>query len=238
MVRWLPLESNPDVMNKFVNNLGLKPSWSFVDVFGLDPELLAIIPQPACALLLLFPTSDKYQEFKKEQEDKVLKNGQEVSPNVYFMKQTIGNACGTVAIIHSIANNTDVLQLEEGFLKRFIESTKSLSPEEKGAKLESDENISEAHEACAQEGQTETPSAEDHVDLHFVAIVHKDGSLYELDGRKSFPINHGKTSKDTFLKASGFSGRNNSVFSVTTMNRREYQVFTPGICGKKAIFIF
>lgn len=36
---------------------------------------------------------------------------QEVSPNVYFMKQTIGNACGTVAIIHSIANNTDVLEL-------------------------------------------------------------------------------------------------------------------------------
>lgn len=29
---------------------------------------------------------------------------------MYFMKQTIGNACGTVAMIHSIANNTDVLQ--------------------------------------------------------------------------------------------------------------------------------
>ena len=28
---------------------------------------------------------------------------------------------------------------EEGFLKSFIESTKSLSPEEKGAKLEHDE---------------------------------------------------------------------------------------------------
>ena len=30
---------------------------------------------------------------------------------MYFMKQTIGNACGTVAIVHSIANNTDVLEL-------------------------------------------------------------------------------------------------------------------------------
>ncbi|XP_074621410.1 ubiquitin carboxyl-terminal hydrolase isozyme L3-like isoform X2 [Acropora palmata] len=200
MVRWLPLESNPDVMNKFVTNLGLKPTWSFVDVFGLDPELLAILPQPTCALLLLFPTSDKYRDFKKEQEEKVLKDGQEVSPNVFFMKQTIGNACGTIAIIHAIANNADVLDFEDGFLKTFIESTKSLSPEEKGARLEADESISVAHEASAQEGQTEAPSAEARVDLHFVAIVHKDGCLYELDGTKLFPINHGKTTQVTFLQ--------------------------------------
>ncbi|KAK2563494.1 Ubiquitin carboxyl-terminal hydrolase isozyme L3 [Acropora cervicornis] len=188
-------------MNKFVTNLGLKPTWSFVDVFGLDPELLAILPQPTCALLLLFPTSDKYRDFKKEQEEKVLKDGQEVSPNVFFMKQTIGNACGTIAIIHAIANNADVLDfdqhcpgwgegmaypiiacavMKDGFLKTFIESTKSLSPEEKGARLEADESISVAHEASAQEGQTEAPSAEARVDLHFVAIVHKDGCLYEL----------------------------------------------------------
>ena len=31
------------------------------------------------------------------------------------------------------------IHAEEGFLKNFIESTKSLSPEEKGAKLEADE---------------------------------------------------------------------------------------------------
>ena len=30
---------------------------------------------------------------------------------VFFMKQTIGNACGTIGIIHSIANNTDKIPL-------------------------------------------------------------------------------------------------------------------------------
>lgn len=34
---------------------------------------------------------------------------------------------------------------------------------------------------------------------HFIAFVHKDGNLYELDGRKEFPINHGPSSDDTFL---------------------------------------
>ena len=39
--------------------------------------------------------------------------------------------CNVSFILHNVT--------EEGFLKSFIESTKSLSPEEKGAKLEIDE---------------------------------------------------------------------------------------------------
>ena len=36
---------------------------------------------------------------------------------VFYMKQTISNACGTVALMHSIANNTDVIKLKDGALK-------------------------------------------------------------------------------------------------------------------------
>lgn len=34
---------------------------------------------------------------------------------------------------------------------------------------------------------------------HFVAFVQKEGCLYELDGRKAFPINLGPSSEETFL---------------------------------------
>ncbi|XP_053886189.1 ubiquitin carboxyl-terminal hydrolase isozyme L3-like [Malaclemys terrapin pileata] len=45
------------------------------------------------------------------------------------------------------------------------------------------------------------PSIDEKVDLHFIALVNVGGHLYELDGRKPFPINHGQTSDDTFLEA-------------------------------------
>lgn len=36
--KWLPLESNPDVLNDFSRNLGLDTKqYSFHDVYGMDP---------------------------------------------------------------------------------------------------------------------------------------------------------------------------------------------------------
>ena len=51
----------------------------------------------------------------QELEDKA--EGAESSGKVFYMKQTISNACGTVALLHSVANNTDVIELKEGALK-------------------------------------------------------------------------------------------------------------------------
>ncbi len=34
------------------------------------------------------------------------------SQAIYFLKQTVGNACGSIAVIHSIANNLEKFQLD------------------------------------------------------------------------------------------------------------------------------
>lgn len=199
-IKWLPLESNPEVMNKFIGVMGVD-NMQFSDVYGLDPELLGMVPSPCCALILLFPVSEKYEEMRKLEETKYAQNPQKIPANTYYMTQTISNACGTVAMIHCIANTMDdQLVLKEGGLKKFILSTKGLSPLEKGTKLETSEEISEAHQAAGEEGQSSVPSPEDRVDLHFVAFVRREGELIELDGRKFGPISHGPCTKETFLQ--------------------------------------
>lgn len=196
----IPLESNPDVMNKFLQKLGVSDKWSIVDVMGLDSELLAWVPRPVLAVILLFPISEAYEQHRKQQEQDILSKGQEISNNLFYMKQYVSNTCGTVAMVHSVANNTDRVELADGVMKRFLNEAKDLDAAARGKLLEINEGIINAHKELALEGQTNTPRAEDPVNHHFITFVHKDGALYELDGSKAFPVNHGPTTPDSILE--------------------------------------
>lgn len=46
---------------KFLRQLGLVPTWQFGDVYGLELEVLSLVPRPVCAVLLLFPITEKVQ---------------------------------------------------------------------------------------------------------------------------------------------------------------------------------
>uniref|UniRef100_A0A8C0U1D0 Ubiquitin carboxyl-terminal hydrolase n=1 Tax=Cyanistes caeruleus TaxID=156563 RepID=A0A8C0U1D0_CYACU len=165
----------------FLKQLGIHPDWQFVDVYGMEPELLSMVPRPVCAVLLLFPITEKYETFRTEEEERIKAKGQDVKSSVYFMKQTINNACGTIGLIHAIANNRDKMNFEtNSSLKKFLEDSLSMTPEERAKYLETYEAIRVTHESSAHEGQTEAPSIDEKVDLHFIALVNVGGHLYEL----------------------------------------------------------
>lgn len=196
----VPLESNPEVLNKFLQKLGVPATWNIVDVMSLDPDMLSFVPRPVLAVMLLFPTSESYEQHKKKEEANILSEGQEVSKKIFYIKQNISNACGTVALVHSVANNVDKIQLSDGHMKKFIDEASALDAVGRGSLLDISEGIISAHKELAQEGQTNTPRAEDPVNHHFITFVHRDGAIYELDGRKAFPVNHGPTTDDSLLE--------------------------------------
>ncbi|KAF5445226.1 hypothetical protein F2P56_034292 [Juglans regia] len=193
--RWLPLEANPDVMNQFLWGLGLpEDEAECFDVYGLDPELLEMVPKPVLAVLFLYPITSQSEEERLLQANEK----KETSSKAYFMKQTVGNACGTIGLLHAVGNITSEIKLLEGsFMDRFLKTTATMDPLERAAFLENDTEMEVAHSVAATAGETE---ASDNADAHFICFACVDGELFELDGRKSRPISHGPSSPSSLLQ--------------------------------------
>ncbi|KAH8877849.1 Ubiquitin carboxyl-terminal hydrolase isozyme L3 [Schistosoma japonicum] len=177
-----------------MNNLGVvEGPWKFIDIFSLDDVMLAFIPEPVISLLFLYPLETSVENACLGVEDN--------SSNVILIKQTVSNACGTIAILHAIANNRQHLSIKDGsFLSSVLDGFENKTPNERGAIVESKRELSILHEKSALEGQTEAPTPESKTNLHFVCFVEHDGSLYELDGRKNAPILHGSITSAGFLR--------------------------------------
>ncbi|KAL4094817.1 hypothetical protein PRIC1_010470 [Phytophthora ramorum] len=201
--RWFPLESNPEVMNAYVEKMGFPTTaFSFCDVLSTEEWALAMVPSPVVAVIMLFPIKPHTEEADKQEAKRIEKDGQIMSPNVYYMRQTVGNACGTVGILHAIGNMRHLVRLTPGsYLDKFFNTTKTKTPEEIAQYLEEDDELEETHGSAAEAGQSEQlESVDDPINTHFVCFSCVDGTLYELDGRKKRPINHGPSSPDTLLQ--------------------------------------
>ena len=201
--KWFPLESNDLVMNKYIEGMGVDTSKvQFNEVLSMEDWALDMVPQPVHGVVMLYPIKDVQEEFRKQQEKRIATEGQIISPNVKYIKQTIGNACGTIGILHALSNcDTSVLGLPSGdsYIKKFLSSTSGMSPDEVAQYLNEDDGLEATHEVAASEGQTAQVDINEPVNNHFVCFSHVDGHLYELDGRKNGPINHGKTAPSTLL---------------------------------------
>ncbi len=58
-------------------------------------------------------------------EDEELKQqGYKPDPKIYFMKQTISNACGTIGALHAIANNQEKSTMGKSQVRANFSETK------------------------------------------------------------------------------------------------------------------
>ncbi|CAF3198045.1 unnamed protein product [Rotaria socialis] len=190
--RWMPLEGNPEVLNKYLQNLGVKnENYEFVEIIGFDEELLAFVPQPVAAVLLIFPITEQHEKNRRKEFDEAASTPPDYSQAIYFLRQSIGNACGSIAVIHSIANNLEKFHLHAHKpLAQFLETTKLMTPEQRAEHLKHALDMATANDTIAEEGESRVIDRDEHVNLHFVCFVNVNNELYELDGRHPHPIKH------------------------------------------------
>jgi ubiquitin carboxyl-terminal hydrolase L3 len=92
------------------------------------------------------------------------------------------NACGTVALLHCLANNTTALGVaEDSVLGTWISSVKGKSYHEIGTALDASDPINAAHLEHAAQGQTSMVESTK-VRHHFMCFTGVNGDLVELDG--------------------------------------------------------
>jgi len=169
--RWIPLESNPDIFNLWAHKAGLIASQSrFEDVYGLDDELLAMVPGPVRAVVLLFPIDAEGDEKRKRDDARIAIEGQPKLDNtVFWVKQTISNACGTIGLIHALANSAAPLSPVSP-LQKFIIECKDKTPLERAKTLDTTPLFANIHAESASSILNQTNAIMD-TELHFTCFV-------------------------------------------------------------------
>ncbi|KJK89293.1 hypothetical protein H633G_06849 [Metarhizium anisopliae BRIP 53284] len=202
---FIPLENNPEVFTSLVHDLGVSPDLGFYDVYSLDElYLLSHIPRPVYSLIFIAPSDMQTAVRQEDGLPKSVTNGGLTydksgpdEPVVWFL-QTISNACGLYALVHSVANGEARQFVSKGsVLDKVIETGLPLKPQERAKGFYDNQELEEAHMRAARLGSSEAPPAEGHAGHHFIAFVKgKDGHLWELEGTADGPIDRGALASD------------------------------------------
>ena len=195
---WMPLESNPEVINPFIAKMGLKTeNYCFQEMLGLEDWAMEMIPQPVLGVMFLYQCTPVQVAFKNTQADQL--DPTAVPNEIFYMKQFAQNACGTIALFHiilnSMPNHADMVT-PNSYLTKFLSEAQTQAPEDRGKTFEKNEEIKTEHKGASQQGQT---AAQSDADSHFIAFIPHNGRLWELDGMKKCPVNMGPCSQEEFL---------------------------------------
>jgi len=61
---------------------------------------------------------------------------------VWYTRQTIGNACGTIGVLHAVGNNLNEYSIDpDSWFGKFFQATRSMTPEQRASHLETDDSL-------------------------------------------------------------------------------------------------
>ncbi|KAL1613227.1 hypothetical protein SLS60_001459 [Paraconiothyrium brasiliense] len=193
------MENNPEVMNQLAKKLGLSSELQFYDVYSLDePELLADIPRPVLALLVIIPLTPAWDRSRKaEDADKGPYTGFGPDEPVIWFKQTIGHACGSIGLLHSVINGPAVDFIKPDSDLAAIRSLAiPLDMDKRADMLYNSEPFERAHKSVEQHGDSYADPTDERDGGHFVSFVKSGGKLWELEGDRKGPLDRGSLADD------------------------------------------
>lgn len=166
------------------------------ELYSIDSDSLRTLA-PVHAVIFLF----KYGKLDREYAAKNEPIDGTYDPyyrekGIFFANQTIQNACATQAVLNSLLNKTDSVDIGEelGNIKLFITG---FDPELCGETLSNSEVIRTIHNSFSAPrfiDNSEVPQPEvddkDNGLFHFITYLNVHNTIYELDGLKKYPIKH------------------------------------------------
>ncbi|CAH8455851.1 unnamed protein product [Schistosoma bovis] len=180
---WCLIESDPGVFTELIRGFGVE-SLECEEVYDLTETSNV---SDALGFIFLFNYDDKQDNVGKVVTDAN-------NRGIFFAKQTISNACATQAIINILLNIDDKVPIGPTLsdFKSFVSDFDSTM---KGTAISNSDQIRVVHNSFSNyqlfEFDEKTPKSNEDV-YHFVGYVPINGTLYELDGLKPGPVDHGK----------------------------------------------
>ena len=189
----IPVASEPENLITLAEAYGADCSHiEFSQIYSFEPEELAYTKRPVLSVFFLFPIGSPDGPIEKRHKNDtnpltICKNPSKIP---FFTYQIVGDLCGTIAMIHNIANNKDVMKIKDNsWMSRFMNDTKDMTPLERGQYIDKSIDLFELHNKNAVESTA--PFVDGKCDTHFACFTEVGGILWELDGRKPYPIYHG-----------------------------------------------
>ncbi len=198
MAEWRELESDPGLFSLLIEDYGVK-GVRVVEVYDITRK----VEGKVYGFVFLFRWGGERRARKKSLaiEDSYVMES-EVVNRMFFAHQIINNSCATHSLLSVLLNcsNVDLGPV----LSRLQEFTRGLDPESKGLAITNMAELARAHNKHARPSHVVAPPpggkrgsvvSSAHALLpetyHFVSYVPVNDRLFELDGLKEFPIDHG-----------------------------------------------
>uniref|UniRef100_A0A1A7YB47 Ubiquitin carboxyl-terminal hydrolase n=1 Tax=Iconisemion striatum TaxID=60296 RepID=A0A1A7YB47_9TELE len=195
---WLELESDPGLFTLLVEDFGVK-GVQVEEIYDLQSKCQS----PVYGFIFLFKWIEERRSRRKVNTlvDETSVIDEEIVNDMFFAHQLIPNSCATHALLSVLLNCSGV---ELGTtLSRIKAFTKGFNPESKGYAIGNAPELARAHNSHARPEPRHLPEKQNGISavrtmeaFHFVSYVPIKDRLFELDGLKSYPIDHGPWGED------------------------------------------